>query len=407
MIQNLVLYRQLMEDPVIHEYNQLVQWAESNQYNRITFKSIYYSLCSRLLDSSKTALLSITDYIAIEIIKSDNRFSLSVQIKEPLSDSLSKIAMNDLKVLRKLMSFDLNRLSELAEDPNCIISCSELENPIIDSVHSAFISENPSFLLDELCLIYANYGSGIFAFNNAFRVGSNGDVEGISRFDPQTFETLSGYEDEHKRLINNAQAFVDDLPYHHALLVGSSGTGKSTSIRALIPMFEKYHLKLIEIKKHHIKSIPVLFEKVYNRRGKFIFFLDDLTFEEEESDYKLLKSIIEGSAESIPPNVCFCVTSNRRHVIKESIHEREDQIHLSDVINENTSLSDRFGLYLHYYEPKQKEYLEIVQNYAKRNSIDISEEELYANALQFSRNSGDRSGRTAKQFITNLLAGLF
>ncbi|PLX30865.1 MAG: hypothetical protein C0604_08645 [Clostridiales bacterium] len=89
------------------------------------------------------------------------------------------------------------------------------------------------------------------------------------------------------------------------------------------------------------------------------------------------------------------------------MHEREDQIHLSDVINENTSLSDRFGLYLHYCEPKQKEYLEIVKNYAKRNSIDISEEELYAKALQFSRNSGDRSGRTAKQFITNLLAGLF
>ena len=208
-------------------------------------------------------------------------------------------------------------------------------------------------------------------------------------------------------LVENTKAFVEGRRANNALLFGDSGTGKSTSIKAIVNEFYPYGLRMIEIYKHQFKDLSNVIAQIKNRNYKFIIYMDDLSFEEFEIEYKFLKAVIEGGVETKPDNILIYATSNRRHLIKETWKDKndmefEDGLHRSDTIEEKMSLVNRFGCMINYSKPTRDQYLNIVKELAKKTGITMNEDELIAGAKQWEMYHGGISGRTAQQYINHL-----
>jgi predicted AAA+ superfamily ATPase len=250
------------------------------------------------------------------------------------------------------------------------------------------------------------------SLNKAFRVkhGENGaEIIPITNTEDIRLDDLVGYEIQKKKLIENTEAFVEGRKCNNVLLFGDSGTGKSTSVKAILNEYYSRGLRMIEIYKHQFEDLSSIIAQVKNRNYKFIIYMDDLSFEEFEIEYKYLKAVIEGGLETKPDNILIYATSNRRHLIRETWTDRsdisKDELHRSDTMQEKLSLVARFGISINYSAPSQKEYFDIVKGLAKNiESIKLTEEELCAQANIWEMSHGGRSGRTAQQFI-NYLAG--
>ena len=257
-----------------------------------------------------------------------------------------------------------------------------------------------------------DYGVGMFGLNKAFRIAENKDGSirflPINNMDTVMLDDLIGYELQKKKLVENTQAFCDGKAANNVLLFGDSGTGKSTSIKAIVNEYYDQGLRMIEIYKHQFKDLSTVIADIKNRNYKFIIYMDDLSFEEFEIEYKFLKAVIEGGVETKPDNILIYATSNRRHLIKETWNDRSDMesangLHHSDTIEEKLSLVNRFGCQINYSKPSQKEYFNIVVNLAKKNGLTMTEEELCAEANKWELSHGGISGRTAQQFINHCL----
>ncbi len=252
---------------------------------------------------------------------------------------------------------------------------------------------------------YRRYGYGDIATYRAFRWDKT--IVGIRHFEKILLSDLIGYAHQKELLIGNTTAFVEKKPANNVLLVGARGTGKSSSVKALVNEFYSQGLRLIQITKSQLKSLPEIMEALRKFMSKrFIIFMDDLSFEESEAEYKYLKSAIEGGVESRPENVLIYATSNRRHLIRETWRDRSEEleeVYRDDSTNETISLSDRFGLIIHYYAPTQAEYLEIIRNMLKRNGIELDDETLRLEGLRWEMSHSGRNGRTAQQFVNNFL----
>lgn len=219
---------------------------------------------------------------------------------------------------------------------------------------------------------------------------------------------LVGYDHQKQKLIQNTKAFVEGCKANNVLLFGDSGTGKSTSVKAIVNAFYGDGLRMIEIYKHQFRDLSNIIAQVKNRNYRFIIFMDDLSFEEFEIEYKFLKAVIEGGVETKPENILIYATSNRRHLIRETWKDRTDiekdqDIHRSDTMQEKLSLVNRFGLTIFYERPSQKEFFNIVRELAKKENIELDERELFLKASQWELQHGGISGRTAQQFINHLL----
>lgn len=259
---------------------------------------------------------------------------------------------------------------------------------------------------------YKDYGVGMFGLNKAFRIigNENGEVRfnPINNMDKVMLDDLVGYEIQKQKLIENTEAFVQGRKANNTLLYGDSGTGKSTSIKAIVNQYYDQGLRMIEIYKHQFKDLSTVIARIKNRNYKFIIYMDDLSFEEFEIEYKFLKAVIEGGVETKPENILIYATSNRRHLIKETWNDRNDMestngIHKSDTVEEKLSLVNRFGCQICYSKPSHKEFYDIVINLARRNNINMSDEELCAEANKWEISHGGISGRTAQQFINHCL----
>ena len=255
---------------------------------------------------------------------------------------------------------------------------------------------------------YAAYGTGIFGLNKAFRVEAIGsDLKMIPVTDAADvcFDDLIGLEDQKKLLKDNTEAFLEGLPANNVLLYGDSGTGKSTSVHALMHDYFDRGLRLVELSKRDRCLLPQVLAFVKKRNYHFVIFLDDLSFEENESDYKELKAMLEGALERRSDRVLICATSNRRHLIRETWTDRSDMeydndIHRSDTMEEKLSLASRFGLSIYYSKPDAKEYLHIVRELSAREGIEMDEKELNDTARKWELRHGGMTGRTASQLIT-------
>ncbi|MDY6399915.1 MAG: ATP-binding protein, partial [Synergistales bacterium] len=252
---------------------------------------------------------------------------------------------------------------------------------------------------------YKNFGIGMFALNKAFRLGTNSIVSVANEnVGDVKLNDIIGYEIQKQELKSNTEAFLAGLPANNVLLYGDGGTGKSTSVKALLNEYFSQGLRVIEIYKHQFREILNLTETLRKRNYKFIIFIDDLSFEEDESEYKYLKAVIEGGIETRPDNVLIYATSNRRHIIREIWSDRDDMehngdIHRSDTVEEKLSLASRFGIAINYSAPTRKEYHEIVSALAEKSGLKINSDELIAGADRWEIRHGGMSGRAARQFI--------
>src|SRR5215204_4571089 len=257
---------------------------------------------------------------------------------------------------------------------------------------------------------YARHGAGPFGHHSAFH-WREGRLMAVSRPDPVRLAELVAYEHEREPLIRNTERFLAGLPAHHALLYGLPGTGKSSTVKAIMNEYAQEGLRLVEVKKEDLAELQVVLEALGERGRRFVLFVDDLSFEEHEVEYKALKALLEGSVEEPPENVRLYATSNRRNLIRETFSERGDgsagdDVHARDTMQEKLSLAARFGLRLTFPSPDQARYLEIVAGLARERGLIIPEEELRERALLWDRWHAGRSGRTARQFVDELEAEL-
>ena len=215
-----------------------------------------------------------------------------------------------------------------------------------------------------------------------------------------------GYEIPKKKLIDNTEAFVEGRRANNCLLFGDAGTGKSSSIKGILNAYYDKGLRIIEVYKHQFQDLNEIIAQIKNRNYKFIIYMDDLSFEEFEIEYKYLKAVIEGGLEKKPENVLIYATSNRRHLIKENFSDKEgrrDMLHASDTVQEKLSLVARFGVTIFFSSPDKKEFQSIVKTLAERYGVEMPEEELMLEANKWELSHGGLSGRTAQQFIDYLL----
>lgn len=393
-INQLVIYRNILEDPIIKKYIQLIHEDETSVS--------YYALIHELLLQGEF----LYDHLIKTLINTENTFTIQLE-KHVDSHKLNPIWLkNDLTLIKSLFETDILALSQKASDEQSMLShllYAPETHTILMDYRAFFLELKGRSLTEEHCAVFTSlcktYGIGKFAFHQAFYFTNQQTFHPIKDFSPLSWDQIYSYSYQKQQLYENTNAFVSGAPFHNALLVGSSGTGKSSSVKAIINLFSAQKLRLLQMHKGQLSHLPKVLEHISKRAFKFIIFIDDLSFEANEDEYKFLKSFIEGGIANEADNVAFYITSNRRHLIKEIRSERENDIHLQDFIQEMTSLSDRFGLTLFYEAPNQKVYLDMIEKMLKKQGEIISSEVLAVKARQWSLEHGGMSGRTAEQFV--------
>ncbi len=356
------------------------------------------------------------------LLEDENPFSLRAERGEPASHSLVEQTRRDLRSLQAL--FDLDAETMLGLVATAVPSAEEIWVPWRDpdradeagpgaSPRRALAgklatTEDWGGLGDTLAGHYAVHGAGIFGRYQAFRWESGG-LRAVPNSDPVRLEALIGYEREREPLLRNTERLLAGLPSHHALVYGLPGTGKSSTVKAVLNEHADRGLRLVELSKEDLKELPRVLETLRGRGPRFILFVDDLSFEEHEIEYKALKALLEGSVEEPPENVRVYATSNRRNLIRERFSDRDeegfagaDDVHPRDTMQEKLSLVARFGLRLTFPAPDQRRYLEIVSGLARERGMEVPEEDLREKALLWDRWHAGRSGRTARQFVDEL-----
>lgn len=366
------------------------------------------------------------NYLTFYLITNENPFSLTCEKVGANDGSVNEFAKNDFKVFMNLFNYDFKPIEEalgincfsLISDYKAIVKKELMYNKNVSEKVQALslkleTAKDENEFFNYVTDFYKAYGVGMFGLNKAFRVigGDNGvTFTPINNMDKVMLDDLIGYEIQKKKLVENTEAFVQGRKANNALLFGDSGTGKSTSIKAIVNQYYDQGLRMIEIYKHQFKDLSNVIASIKNRNYKFIIYMDDLSFEEFEIEYKFLKAVIEGGVETKPDNILIYATSNRRHLIKETWNDRNDLesnngLHRSDTIEEKLSLVNRFGCQISYSKPSQKEFFDIVIGLARKNNVKMTDEELMAEANKWELSHGGISGRTAQQFINYCLGG--
>ncbi len=365
-------------------------------------------------------------YIAFLMATDENPFSVLCEMVGAAKDaSANVIVRKDMENFYRIYNYDFSK-AEGVIGTDCFSLLSDYKSMHKDAnTYNISVSEKVCELrlaLDKakngddffriVTGFYKKYGVGKFGLNKAFRVTGEGkefEIEPITHTSDVTLSHLIGYESQKERLIENTEAFVAGRPANNCLLYGDAGTGKSTCIKAILNRYYDQGLRLIEIYKHQFKELSSIIRKVKNRNYRFIIYMDDLSFEEFETDYKYLKAVIEGGMEVRPENVLIYATSNRRHLIRETWSDREEggdqaDIHRNDTMQEKLSLVARFGVSISFEKPSKKLFDEIVTELAKGAGITLDQTDLLAQANVWSLRNGGYSGRTAEQFIISLLS---
>ncbi|MBQ3019072.1 MAG: ATP-binding protein [Clostridia bacterium] len=247
------------------------------------------------------------------------------------------------------------------------------------------------------------YGYGIFSSNRMFRLSDEKKIEAIVSADRTGISQFIGYEQERQKVVENTRAFIEGRPAANVLLCGDAGTGKSSTVKAIANDFYDEGVRLIELRKDQLRHLPYVMGKISGNPLKFIIFIDDLSFNQNNDDFSMLKAALEGSASATADNAVIYATSNRRHIVKESFGDRDgDDVHINDTLQETLSLSERFGLTVLFSKPNKALYLRIVKELANRYNITMEEKELERQAEEFAIRKGSRSARGAEQFINSL-----
>ena len=337
---------------------------------------------------------SLREYVAAKLANDENVLSSLVREKKTVGDDLLKLAMLDIDMIFNRI---FNTKIKYKPSGNDTGFC----DAYINSIKRITKSENADELLESLVNHYETLGNGLLSRYIAFRF--DGELSGIPNSDKSTFDDIVGMEHQKKVLIDNTKAFVDGKFANNVLLFGDRGTGKSSSVKALLNMFEGRGLRVIELPKSAITKIPQLTKELEASPHKYILFLDDLTFERHDTEYRALKIAMERQLPAAAGNVLVYATSNRRHLIRETWADRDGgEVHVNDNKQEMLSLAERFGISLFFPAPDAKQYIEIVRILLLRHGIEITEE-IKKEAVRWEMNYGGKSGRCAKQFVADFM----
>lgn len=423
-IAKLIMYGDIDEDCILYQMGEIFrEFEEGTQSNAVLIRKVYTQI-KRLLTVATDFGFDKNlwhNYLAYFLITNENPFSITCEKIGANDGSVNHFAKNDFAAIKNLFEYDFSEI-EKSLGIDCFTQISNyraIEKK--ELMYNKNVSEKVQALSSRMeqakdverfftavTEFYRDYGVGMFGLNKAFRIQDRTDSKlvflPINNMDKVMLSDLVGYEIQKKKLVDNTRAFVEGKKANNVLLFGDSGTGKSTSIKAIVNEFYDQGLRMIEIYKHQFKDLSNVIAAVKNRNYKFIIYMDDLSFEEFEIEYKFLKAVIEGGVETKPDNILIYATSNRRHLIRETWSDRNDVqqdegMHRSDTMQEKLSLVNRFGVTINYSKPSQKEYFDIVIHLAAKAGIKMSEDELKAEANKWELSHGGISGRTAQQFI--------
>ncbi|MBO5070590.1 MAG: ATP-binding protein [Lachnospiraceae bacterium] len=430
-IAKLVLYHDLGQDSIIVKLAEIYKAYENQSESSSALVTSIYREIKRLLDLATQYGFDDNlwhNYLAYLLITNENSFSLTCEKVGASDGTVNTFAKKDFKIFKSLFDFDFSMI-EKDLDIDCFSTITNYHSiPKKEQMYNRNVSEkvraisrkienakDENEIFDIVTDFYKAYGVGMFGLNKAFRIGREHDelvFTAINNTDSVLLSDLQEYEIQKKKLVDNTEAFVAGRKANNVLLFGDSGTGKSTSIKAIINEYYDQGLRMIEIYKHQFQDLSTVISRIKNRNYRFIIYMDDLSFEDFEIEYKYLKAVIEGGLETRPDNVLIYATSNRRHLIKESWNDKNDmehdgEVHRSDTLQEKLSLAQRFGVSIFYARPQQEEYFNIVRFLAKKHpEIRLEDAELCAKANQWELSHGGISGRTAQQFI-DYLAGQY
>ena len=360
-------------------------------------------------------------FLALCLADNENAYTTTCEIRGNAGGTLDMLAKNDYRIFKALFDYDLETLEPAAmwkeiahyrpSRQESRVFNRRIRDRIVDLAVLLEQSEDENEFQSHMAAFYGEYGVGKFGLNKAFRIIEKEEehkviIDPIINVEHIYFKDIVGYEMQKKKLIENTEAFISGKEANNVLLFGDAGTGKSSSVKAILNEYYGQGLRMIEVYKHQFKALSEVLEQIKDRNYKFIIYMDDLSIEEYELEYKYLKAILEGGLGKRPKNVLIYATSNRRHLIREKFSDKrelDDDLHNNDTVQEKLSLAARFGVTIYYGSPDKFQFQGIVKALAEKYHLDMPEEELLLEANKWEISHGGLSGRTASQFITHLL----
>ncbi|MGN1166068.1 MAG: ATP-binding protein [Lachnospiraceae bacterium] len=424
----LMLYKHMEEGQILNDMTFLMENYGNDYYNLEDMKGLLFECVNELLEMAVSHGFEGNlwhNYLTYLLASHENGYSTSCEIVGNVEGSINDVALHDFEIFKELFDYDFVPMEKVM-GAECLsvmrnytgvkghgkVFNQRIRDRICDLSKSLSVSESPEEFKNTVTQFYKEFGVGKLGLHKAFRVEhteEGAQIVPITKIAHVHLDDLIGYEIAKKKLVDNTEAFVKGKKANNCLLFGDAGTGKSSSIKAILNQYYDQGLRMIEVYKHQFQDLNDIISQIKNRNYKFIIYMDDLSFEEFEIEYKYLKAVIEGGLERKPDNVLIYATSNRRHLVRESFRdkeERDEDLHSNDTVQEKLSLVARFGVTIYFGKPEKKEFQEIVRQLAKRNGIHMPEDELLREANKWELSHGGLSGRTAQQFI-DYLAGTY
>ena len=413
----LILYRRLNEEPLFQKMTDLI----SSEFKDAPVGEV----CESVRDLIELAERCGFEgnlwhcYLADLLVNEENAYSLACELREEPTGTIIDTVSRDFEILKYYYDVDLSAVSQNLRAPQLMLVLDYQRDERSGRMYNHRISGHINTLAKDMAVakdaeamrkvvaaFYQSFGVGKFGLHKSFRIEptENGvSIEPIRNIAHVKFDDLVGYDGAKKKLRDNTDAFVAKRPANNCLLFGDAGTGKSSSIKAMTNEYYEKGLRVIEINKYQFQYLSGVISQIKSRGYRFVIYMDDLSFEDHETDYKYLKAVIEGGLEKKPENVLIYATSNRRHLIRENYSDKEDEdMHTGDTVQEKLSLAYRFGVTIYYGRPDKKEFQTIVETLAGRYGITMPREDLLLEANKWELSHGGLSGRTASQFIDYL-----
>lgn len=423
--QELIVYRNFEDGELLYDMAWLMEHYQDEYYNVEDMAGLFYECIHRLIELAGSYGFYGNlwhCYLANLLVNNENSYSCGCEIRGAIDGTINQAALHDIVIFKEFYDFDFAPLMKtlgveefaLVQDYTSSRQESKVYNKrickrICELAEKFCQDHTPEEMKDTLTQFYGEYGVGKFGLHKSFRVSRDEDgvhIDPILNIAHVYLDDLVGYEIPKKKLTDNTLAFVSGKKANNCLLFGDAGTGKSSCIKAIANEYYDRGLRIIEVYKHQFQDLNDVISQIKNRNYKFIIYMDDLSFEDFEIEYKYLKAVIEGGLERKPENVLIYATSNRRHLIRENYSDKEEireDMHTSDTVQEKLSLVARFGVTIYFGSPDKKQFQNIVKVLAERYGVIMPEEELLAQANKWELSHGGLSGRTAQQFIDYLL----
>ncbi|MDY2661538.1 ATP-binding protein [Bariatricus massiliensis] len=421
----LVLYKYMDHENILKDMTFLMENADNGYYNKEDLKGLLFECVSEIIDMASSYGFEGNlwhNYLTYLLANSENAYSTACEIVGGVDGSINKAALHDFEIFKELFDYELEEM-ERQIGVECMgmitdyhhtnghgkVFNTRIRNRICDLSRALGNAGSAEEFKKIVTQFYKEFGVGKFGLHKAFRVErteEGAEIIPITKIAHVHLDDLVGYERAKKKLIDNTEAFVKGRRANNCLLFGDAGTGKSSSIKAILNQYYEQGLRMIEVYKHQFQDLNDIIAQIKNRNYKFIIYMDDLSFEEFEIEYKYLKAVIEGGLERKPDNILIYATSNRRHLVRETFKDkadRDEELHTNDTVQEKLSLVARFGVTIYFGKPDKKEFQKIVKALAQKNGIHMPEEELLLEANKWELSHGGLSGRTAQQFVDYLL----